>query len=137
MLSLLAEYGNDERVTLIQAAASTHRGLIRLNVTDDAVSTSDVGEFMKWRDTANYRGACMVPKITPEEIADTFGGFDFVNIDVEGQSAEYFLRMLALGQFPTVVCCEHDGRLHDILGAATKEHYKAVLVNSTNVVMVR
>lgn len=135
MLNLLEEYGNDERVILVQAVVAP--GWVTLHVSDDAVSTASEAEYDKWKDTAKFRGRVLVPSISVEEIAQRWGGFDFVSIDAEGESAWIFLRMLELGQFPTVVCVEHDGRLHDILAAATKEHYKAVLVNSTNAVLVR
>ncbi len=137
MLGLLEAYGSDDRITLIQAAVDTTDGMIRMSVTDDAVSTSEPAEYEKWKGTAKFRGSVMVPKITLETIANSYGGFDFVSIDAEGISSRIFLYMLRLGHFPPCVCVEHEDRTTELLAAATAQGYKAVLVNSTNLVMVR
>ena len=137
MLSLLAAYGEDTRVRLIQAAVAINPGLLTLHVTDDAVSTSSQDEYDRWKGTAKFLGSLIVPVITLEQIAAQFGGFDFWNIDAEGHSANLFLRMLALGYFPRCVCVEHDSRTTELLGAATAAGYRATLVNQTNLVVVR
>ncbi len=137
MLALLEAYGTDERITLIQAAMAKLPGLVSLHVSDDAVSTSSETEFDRWKDAAKFRGSIMVPAITWGDIANQWGGFDFANIDAEGSSAELFLEMLELKLYPTCVCMEFDGRLQEILSAATAREYRAVLVNGTNCVVVR
>lgn len=137
MQNLLAEYGYSKHVTLVQAAVALQAGLMDLWASDDAVSTSSDTEHERWKDAAKFRGKLLVPAITLEHIANRFGGAAFVNIDVEGGSAELFLHMLTLGMYPTVVCCEHDGRTTELLNAATAVGYHATLVNSTNIVVVR
>jgi FkbM family methyltransferase len=144
MLNLLDVYGFDERVTLIQAAVSLECGLVPLHITDDATSTSSGEQYERWRNDgpagekgSKFRGHVYVPTITLEQIANQFGGFQFWNIDAEGSSADLFLQMLKLGLYPAVVCCEHDERAKEILTAATAQHYRCVLVNSTNLVVVR
>jgi FkbM family methyltransferase len=137
MLNLLDAYGAEPRVTLVQACVSVEGGVAELMVTDDAVSTASIAEFIKWRDTAKFRGPVLVPSVTVADIGQRFGGFDFVNIDAEGQSADIFLEFLRLGMYPNCVCCEHDSRQGQIIEAATAQHYQVVLANSTNLVMVR
>ncbi len=137
ILALLEAYGADERITLIQAAMAKLPGLVSLHVSDDAVSTSSDLEFERWKDAAKFRGSIMVPAITWGDIALQFGGFDFVSVDAEGSSAELFLEMLELKLYPTCVCVEFDGRLQEVLAAATAREYRAVLVNGTNALMVR
>lgn len=137
MLGLLGSYGRDERITLIQSAVSAHGGLVTMQITDDAVSTSDSGVYDTWKNTASYRGAMMVPSLTWRDIATQFGGFQFVNIDAEGASSQLFLAMLSQGIFPSAVCVEHDGRTTELLSAATPHNYKAVLVNGGNMVVTR
>lgn len=138
MLSLLKEYGEDDRITLIQACVGHDLNhWVELQVSDDAVSTTDKGVFEQWKGTAKYYGSMLVPAITLHEIANRFSGFDFVNIDAEGVSVDIFRDMLDLGMFPPVVCCEHDGRLVEILELATRQHYSGVFSNATNVVLAR
>jgi hypothetical protein len=130
-------YGFCERLTIIQAAAGLEPGFMKLAVTDDALSTSDEASRAKWDAVGGFYGNILVPVITMEQIAAQFGGFSFVNLDVEGQSAELFLRMLTLGILPTCVCVEHDNRLVELANAATRQHYSMTFGNSTNAVFVR
>jgi len=137
MQTLLDAYGDDRRIKLLQACAAVRLGIQTLQVTDDAVSTSNPEEYERWKGIAKFRGSLMVPAITLEQIADQFGGFDFWNIDAEGHSANLFLHMLHIGHFPRCVCVEHDSRTTELLGAATAAGYRATLVNQTNLVVVR
>lgn len=130
-------YGLCDRVTIIQAACGLEPGFMRMSVTDDALSTNDAASYEKWKAVGGFYGSIYVPMITLEQVALQFGGFDFINLDVEGQSAELFLRMMALGILPTCCCVEHDNRLVEIQNAATRQHYNATYSNATNVVLVR
>lgn len=137
MLNLLAEYGDDERITLIEGAVTVEPGLITLHITDDAVSTSNEAEFEKWKGTAKYIGKLTVPGIPLQYLAQRFGGFDFINIDAEGSSVELLFEMMNLGWQPRCICVEHDGRTSEIISRVTPLHYHVVYGNETNVVLVR
>jgi hypothetical protein len=130
-------YGFCERLTILQAACGLVRGFVQMSMTDDALSTSDEASRAKWDKVGGFYGRVYVPVITLEQIAVQFGGFSFVNLDVEGQSAELFLRMLTLGILPPCVCVEHDNRLVELAEAATRQHYSMTYSNSTNGVFVR
>jgi hypothetical protein len=130
-------YGFDPRFTLIHAAVAVLPGLIEIDVTDDAVSTSDKASRETWDKDGGFYGKMLIPAITLEQITTQFGGFEFVNLDVEGQSAELFLRMLDLGLQPNCVCVELDGRLTELGAKATPLHYNMVYSNGTNAVWVR
>jgi hypothetical protein len=130
-------YGFDPRFTLIHAAVASSPGLIELWVTDDALSTNDAASKEKWDKLGGFYGKILSPAITLNQIAERFGGFDMVNFDVEGASAELFLQMLGLGWQPRVVCVEIDGRLEEMCAAATPLHYNLVYSNGTNAVFVR
>jgi FkbM family methyltransferase len=137
MAALIEAYGNASQIVLVQAMVAREAGLHKMWITDDAVSTSVDAEHERWRYTVKFRGSIMVPAITFEDLTNRFGGFDFVNIDAEGESVSLFLRMLELGIYPTCVCLEHDSRTVEVLEASTKVGYTITLANSTNVVMVR
>lgn len=137
MLNLLAEYGDSERITLIQAAVFTEAALLKLHVTDDAVSTLSDAEYDKWKEHAAFRGSMLVPTLTIADLINRYGGFQFVNIDAEGCSADLFLQMLGLGIFPDCVCVEHESRLEELASSATSNNYALVYANGTNCVLVR
>lgn len=130
-------YGFSKRLQIICAAVGPTPGLTTICVTDDAVSTNDNEQRERWDSVGGFYGYLTVPTLTLTDIATQFGGFDFVNIDVEGKSADLFIEMLRLGIFPPCVCVEHDSREREILAAATKEHYACVLANGTNMVLKR
>jgi hypothetical protein len=132
-----ARYGFDERFTLILGAVGLEAGFTRICATDDALSTSDEGSRKKWERIGGFYGWLTTPTITLEQIANQFGGFDFVNIDVEGQSTDILLKMLALGWQPKCICVETDGRDQEIISAATPLHYHVTYGNGTNLVLVR
>lgn len=136
MQSFLDAYGFDERITLIQAAVAMETGLMPMYVTDDALSTSSEDEYQRWKDAAKFRGKMLVPTITLEQIGNQFGGFDFVSIDAEGTSADLCLKLWSLGQFPPVICCEHDGRTTELMATGSSHGY-TMKGNDTNLVMWR
>ena len=110
LLSLLAEYGNEPRITLISAAVALEPGLLPLHITDDAVSTSSEAVYDTWRNAVppvKYVGNLSVPVLTLEQISNQFGGFDFINFDAEGLSADLFNRAMDLKWEPRCICVEH------------------------------
>lgn len=134
---LVAEYGTSDRIKVLSAAVGLYPGIINLHISDDAVSTSDEGNFEVWKERGGFVGKLLVPVVTLEQISNQFGGFGFINIDAEGQSVDIFLRMMTLGWEPRCICVEHDTRTTEVLTAATLRGYHATFANGTNVVLVR
>ena len=137
---LLDVYGNNDSISIVQAAVVADENaprLMRMWVSDDAISTANAAEHETWKQAATWRGERLVPTLPIMSIFNQFGGFAVVNIDAEGSSAEMFLTMLRGGIYPTVVVVEHDGRLAEIASAATALNYRITLANSTNAVLVR
>lgn len=138
MCSLISEYGNDARVTLIQAVVGVvHCPWAGLHVTDDCVSTTQESEFEKWRVRARFNGSILVPVISLELIGEEFPGFDFVNFDAEGSSVDLFFHSLKLGWRPRCVCVENDGRAVELASRAACDQYFVTYTNGTNTVLVR
>jgi hypothetical protein len=131
-------YGFQSRVQLVLGAVGSEPGFVKLSATDDALTTApDSASRKTWDALGGFYGDFWVPMITLEDIANRWGGFDFINIDVEGISTELFLKMLALGWQTKCVAVETDGRDQEIISAATPLHYHVVYGNGTNVVLVR
>lgn len=130
-------YGNDDRLMLICAAVGLDSRLLKMHVTDDAVSTADEQVFSTWQRTGGYYGSFYTPQITMDEIFNQFGGdFGFVSIDAEGMSGKLFLRMLELGPRPQCVCVEHDGQEVSLIYEASRAGYRlAMPPNAENLVL--
>jgi FkbM family methyltransferase len=144
MRALLKEYGEDQRITLVQAAVASNECLVRMKITDDAISTSDPGVAETWKSVGGYFGSMLVPAITPAQISNQFGGFDFINLDAEGVSVDLFREMIALNWRPHCWCVEIDNRAAELAAIAEGAGYRSaedrgfgVLGNGTNVVWVK
>ena len=140
MSSLVKEYGNDPRITLIQGLARMPGGadLKRMRVTDDCVSTTEEREYERWRRQAQFLGSVLIPTFPLIDVILALGPFEFVNLDTEGTSADLFQHALEhLKWCPRCWCVEFDNRKHDIELAAANAGYSAVYSNETNIVFVR
>ena len=115
MHKLLQEYGKNERITLIQAVVSAERWFppSRIQITDEAVSTTEGIVYETWKDRIPYLGTLLVPNLPIRTLLSVFGPFDFVNIDAEGASGELLIALLSATSHERkpskCICVEHDG----------------------------
>jgi FkbM family methyltransferase len=139
MTGLIREYGNSDRVQLIMAAVMKENGFIRMHVSDDAVSTTSETHFAKWNGAAGYNGVVYLHAMSIFTIAKIFGtDFDFVNVDVEGYSAQLLLDILCYTTLrPKCFVVEHDDRGQDIMAAAQPLGYACPYENGTNMVLAK
>jgi len=136
LLNLLSEYHDEPRIQIIAAAVTVEGGLVELQVTDDAVSTSDRKQYDAWKSVTKFRGALTVPALSVADLFARFGGaFDFISIDTEGGSVDLFAEMLRAGPRPRVVVVEHDSRLVELAQYAEQANYRQIHLNGTNVVL--
>ena len=131
----LESYGMSDRFTLILAGVGMEARLVRFHATDDLVSTSVDAQREVWSKVGGYYGHFLAQLLTLEQIQNQFGGFEFVNFDAEGVSADLFIKAMDLGWRPRCCVVEHDGRTTMIQSKA--KDYNVVYTNETNVVMVR
>lgn len=123
-LSLLKAYGEDQQITLINGAIGLTSGFAKMYATDDAVSTTSEEVHKVWEKDGGYYGSFLTPQIEIERLLNRFGrDFDFINIDIEGNSAAVFLRILELGARPRCFCVEHDGKSGQLDAAAVAAQY--------------
>lgn len=143
---LVREYGNNPKIQVIQAAV-THeipaqggedQKWVTFNFTDDAVSTCDAGVRNLWSKAGGYYGRCTVPLIWVWDLPlGNLQGYRFVNIDLEGGSAEMFKQVAEYLADATCICVEHDSRQAELKAFASERGWKCVLENSTNLVFAR
>ncbi len=105
-------------------------------MTDDAVSTADRQVYDAWKSITKFRGELTVPALSVVDLFAHFGGaFDFISIDTEGSSLDIFVEMLRVGPRPSIVVCEHDGRIVELSQYAEQAGYRQIHLNGTNVVL--
>lgn len=137
MLELLKEYGYDERITLIQALVGWHVGIVSMEITNDAVSTTDKDVRRTWSEVGGYFGRCFVPQIETADLITRFGPFDLIDIDAEGQSFGIFADLLNHRQKPRCICVEHDGTEEAMTNLAASYGYELIHANGENLIFLR
>jgi FkbM family methyltransferase len=136
--NLLLEYGYQSRVQIVSAAAAvTNEGVIRMRVSDDAVSTTEEAEYNKWKEKTPFLGTLVVPVLSVRDIILSFGAFEFISIDTEGTSVDLFREFLRLRQVPACYCVEYNNRKTEAIAAASAAGYNVALENDTNLVFAR
>ncbi len=138
-LDLLIEYGNSPQIQLVCAAVGVMRGLVEFHNSEAGTATSNEPHYQKWRDTTKYEGKFYAAGITMADLISQFGkGFDFINIDVEGGSAQLFIHALLDARMrPKCWCIEHDGRQEEITKHAIRHGYCREHLNGENVIFAR
>lgn len=139
MTTLLKEYGNDPRIILVMAAVTKCAGLVKMHATDDPISTSSEVALKIWQDDGyKFYGSFLAQSITLELLVYLFGvNFDFIDIDVEGGSADLFLAALTFPLRPRLYCVEHDHRHAELVPIAAKKGYRELARNGENCLFVR
>lgn len=127
-------YGFDPQLTIIPAAVGVETGLTRICVTDDALSTFDGPNRAKWDKVGGFYGYLSVPMLTPAQIVNQFGSFEFVSIDTEGTSIDVLRAYMETGARPYVVMVEHDGRIVEANGLMIPHNYRQEHCNDTNLI---
>jgi FkbM family methyltransferase len=136
-LGLLREYGNEDRIQLVCGAVGLDRSITRFHATADALTTSDEGNFDRWRSAGGFYGSFYAPRITIPEIVSRFGDFDFVSIDAEGSSVDLLHALLATEMRPACICVEYDARSEECMESAAGRGYQLLYTSAENAVFAR
>lgn len=108
-----------------------------------AVSSSIEGHVQRWYAEKNLDGDFVNPrkiyvgKIGMKEILETFGPFDFINIDVEGYSAALALQdwFDPRNYGCKIICVEQDGKHQELQQKFTSCGYYFLGLNGENLIM--
>ncbi len=139
-MDLLIEYGNCDRIQLVCAAIAPIFGLLQFHHSESGVGTSNEAHYQKWRDKAQFDGKFYAGAVTLGSVLRQFGSnFDFVNIDIEGGSAELFDCIMRKQPTlrPKCFCVEHDGRQADLASVALVAGYEHRHINGENIIFER
>ncbi len=99
-----------------------------------AVATTSASHRDKWSSKAQFNEIQVEAISLPTLIHQHGQSFDFVTIDVEGQSAELFLNLYHLMPSVRMWIVEHDSRIDEILIAAVG--HRLISQNGENVILV-
>lgn len=133
--NLAIEYYGREDIKVVSAIVAAEHLLSEIEITDDAVSTTEKAHADKWRNTVKFIGRIQVWTMTIPQIADIYGKFEFVNIDAEGTSVDILKSLLATEMFPKCICFEHDGRYVEAMQAARARQYRSVYESEENIIL--
>jgi FkbM family methyltransferase len=141
---LMELHGGNEKVTLVHAAVGADKQLARFWDCGDMYSTTEAGNFAKWKEYCKKQGIPFkapywTPQISIVDLLAQFNGpYDVMSVDTEGTSVSIFSRamqsMWALP--PRVIVVEHDG-LQQACMAVVGARYEVVDHNAENLVLVR
>ena len=110
-------------------------GMIEFFDNDQATATTLQAHVEKWKNTTPFCKMLMMPTHYNAILGEFGHTWDMVNIDIEGQSAELFLRMV--GTMPNVDLwvIEHDNRQEEIRKALP--NHSVLYENGENIVLGR
>jgi FkbM family methyltransferase len=136
--NLLRACGDNERLTLVNAAVSPVSEWSTFHDPGgDMIGSTNERHVKKW---AKHPGVTYrkfdLRTVSVASLLDRFGpAFDFINVDVEGESASLFLALLDAGATARCWCIEHDSRFADILERATPLCLGERLRNGENIIL--
>ena len=115
---LIKNHESHDHVQCIQAALGDTSGeAIFYDSFGDAISTFDLTHKKKWEQGYGSKfKEVKVKTITYEDIINQFGKkWDFINLDIEGLSFEFFTKMpYSMIENASCLCIEYDNKLSEI-----------------------
>ena len=140
-VDLLKLHGSNPKIALVNAAVTQTGGLVDFyDCGGDAVSTTQLAHKAKWENGYGSKFTKMiVNSVSFDSLFRKFGfSFDFINLDVEGISAELFMAMpLRSLERTRCLCIEHDSKMAEIQDHAAKFGFSYVHHNGENVILWR
>lgn len=138
---MLKLHASNDRIALVNSAVTAKNGFAEFwDSGGDAISTTDAAHREKWKSGYNANYAKLhVYGITFADLFAQFGTvFDFINLDVEGVSADMFMRLpLQSLEKCRVLCVEHDGKINEIQDYASRFGFSYVFHNGENLILSR
>ena len=135
---LVRHHGDNPRLTLVNAAVSPVSEWATFHDPGgDMIGSTNERHVKKW---AKHPGVSYrkfdLRTVSVASLLDRFGHvFDFINVDVEGESASLFLSLLDAGASARCFCVEHDSRFADILERAKPLGLSERLRNGENIIL--
>jgi FkbM family methyltransferase len=126
-------------LTLCAAVTTDWDGIIDFHTSNgQMVGSSDEKHVQKWQKDVKF-DRINVAAVSIDTIYKTYGtDFQFINIDVEGQSADLALKIIPLFKDCKCICIEHDNRYDELRDIAWANGYKQELAfNAENIIFAK
>ena len=126
-------------LTLCAAVTIDTDGIIEFQTSNgQMVGSSDLSHVKKWSKDVKFE-RINVAAVSIDTILATYGNdFQFINVDVEGQSADLAMKIIPLYTNCKCICIEHDGKfdlLRDIVWA--NGYTKELAFNAENIIFAK
>lgn len=137
LFPVLKELSNPDRVKLIKKALSDKSGQIGMyHAPKDFVSTTVESHRKKWQSAVNFEHIS-VDTITWAEI-EAMGKFDFINLDIEGNSVDMLLKMPeSMLNRVKMLCVEYDDKKDLVKHYLNRYKLRPVYESAENLIFVK
>jgi hypothetical protein len=132
-------YKNNDDISIVHALIGDNNKFIEFyNSIADAVSTTDINFMNAWKSGGHPFKKIYTSMITFEVLKSTLPSkVDFINIDVEGQSA-YLSTLIDYDSLNTnFVCIEHDNKIQELINIFKVKNFNYHWHNHTNIIFKR
>lgn len=110
-------------------------GMITFYDNDEATATISKDHVIKWQSQTPFKPITLMP-VHYNALLSYYGSeFDMVSVDVEGQSAELFLKLFPIIPKADLWVVEHDSRQSEIRNLA--KDFSVLYENGENLVLAR
>jgi FkbM family methyltransferase len=135
----IEEYKTNPNIKIVQCLIGQQNGLITFyDSINDGISTTDINHMLKWKNSGSPFREIITSIITFDTLSSVLPStIDFINIDVEGQSAE-LAKLINYNKYNTkVVCVEHDGKTNDLNLHFSTIGFTSYFTNHTNSIFIK
>lgn len=132
-----SRFASDQLILINAAISNNESWQTFYDSNGDAVSGTDFANKEKWKAQVNF-DEFLVHSIHWKKLKEQFGDvFNFINIDIEGISAQLFIEMFP--EFPncSLWCVEHDERKEELILLASTKGFKNIYENAENLILAR
>jgi hypothetical protein len=140
MARFVDEYRDNDKITLINSlfGDKSHVTLFYDSI-GDGISSTDINHVEKWKTGAGSKFKKIFSPVIDQTVLYQFipSTVDFINIDVEGQSA-YFSTLIDYNKLNTkVICIEHDNQQQKLREYFSSIGYYPHFENHTNIIFTK
>jgi len=140
MSRFIDEYKDNDKITLIDSLFGDKSGVtLFYDSIGDGISSTDANHIEKWKNGSGCKFKKIFAPVIDKNILYQLlpSNIDFVNIDVEGQSAN-FSTLLDYNKLNTkVICIEHDNQQQRLQEHFSSIGYYTHFHNHTNIIFAK
>jgi FkbM family methyltransferase len=135
----IEEYKRNTSIKIVQALVGNKNSLFTFyDSLGDGISTTDESHMIKWNVGGSEFREIVIPMITFDTLLEVLPShIDFINIDVEGQSADLAMSIDYDKCNTKVICIEHDNKIQELINNLRSKGFSYRWHNSTNIIFTK